>query len=455
MGKIFLGCIADDFTGASDLANNLVRAGMRVLLTIGFPTSTFRLNDDAEVDAVVVALKSRTIAPQDAVAQSLAALSWLQSQGASQIYFKYCSTFDSTAQGNIGPVIDALMDALGTDFTIATPAFPDNKRTVFKGYLFTGDTLLNESGMQNHPLTPMRDANLVRVLQAQTRRTVGLIDYSVVAKGSAAIAQRIAELEAAGVGIAIVDAISNDDLLRLGPALKGRALVTAGSGVAIGLPPNFGIAPTPEAGVLPMAAGLQAVVSGSCSLATNAQVLSFINAGLPALAIDPLRIASGIDVVSEALTWAAPLLKATPVLVYSTADSAAIQAVQNQLGVQEAGELVERTLAAIAEGLVALGVRQLIVAGGETSGACVQALGITQMQIGPQIAPGVPWCFSKPPRSALPVLPVPPGDRARLGVARRLADDEDGDGDGGLHIALKSGNFGSEDFFTDAFKMLA
>ena len=417
MGKILLGGIADDFTGASDLANNLVRTGMRVLLAIGVPVSASSPND---VDAVVVALKSRTIAPQDAVAQSLAALSWLQLKGASQIYFKYCSTFDSTAQGNIGPVTDALMDALGTRFTIATPAFPDNKRTVFKGYLFTGDTLLNESGMQNHPLTPMLDANLVRVLQAQTRRSVGLIDYSVVANGSVAIAQRVEELKAAGVGIAIVDAISNDDLMRLGPALKGMALVTAGSGVAIGLPQNFGIAPTADAGMLPIAGGLQAVVSGSCSLATNAQVLSFINTGLPAMAIDPLQIASGMEVVSQALAWAAPLLKAGPVLVYSTADSAAIQTVQSQLGVEKAGALVEHTLAAIAKGLVALGVRQLIVAGGETSGACVQALGITQMQIGPQIAPGVPWCHAN-----------------------------------GIHISLKSGNFGGNDFFTDAFKMLA
>ncbi len=420
MKKILLGCIADDFTGASDLANNLVRAGMRVVQTIGVPV----LPLTADVDAVVVALKSRTVAPQEAIDQSLAALVWLQAQGASQIYFKYCSTFDSTAQGNIGPVTDALMDALGTDFTIATPAFPDNKRTVFKGYLFAGDTLLNESGMQNHPLTPMTDANLVRVLQAQTQRVVGLIDYSAVARGAAAVTERINELKSKGVGIAIVDAISNDDLMRLGPALKGMPLVTAGSGVAIGLPQNFGIAPSLEASVLPEATGLQAVVSGSCSLATNAQVLAFIESGLPALAIDPLRMASGIDVAAEALAWAAPLLQNSPVLVYSTAESASIKAVQKQLGVEEAGALVERTLAAIAKGLVALGVRQLIVAGGETSGACVQALSITQMQIGPQIAPGVPWChaFSE-------------------GVA--------------IHITLKSGNFGGNDFFSDAFKMLA
>ena len=416
MKKILLGCIADDFTGASDLANNLVRAGMRVVQTIGVPASPI----SADVDAVVVALKSRTIAPQDAITQSLAALAWLQAHGAEQIYFKYCSTFDSTAQGNIGPVIDALMDALGTDFTIATPAFPDNKRTVFKGYLFAGDTPLNESGMQNHPLTPMTDANLVRVLQAQTRRVVGLVDYTVVARGADAVRERITQLQASGVGIAIVDAISNDDLMRLGPALKGMPLVTAGSGVAIGLPQNFGMTPSAQASVLPKASGMQAVVSGSCSLATNAQVQAFIATGRPALAIDPLRMASGIDVTAEALAWAAPLLQAGSVLVYSTAESAAIKAVQRKLGVEEAGVLVEGTLAAIAKGLVALGVRQLIVAGGETSGACVQALSITQMQIGPQIAPGVPWCFAS-----------------------------------GIHITLKSGNFGANDFFTDAFKMLA
>ena len=417
VGALFLGCIADDFTGASDLANNLVRAGMRVLQTIGVPSSPIT----ADVNAVVVALKSRTITAQDAIAQSLAALAWLQAQGASQIYFKYCSTFDSTAVGNIGPVTEALMDALGTDFTIATPAFPDNNRTVFKGYLFAGDTLLNESGMQNHPLTPMTDANLVRVLQAQTKRAVGLVDYTVVAKGAQGVKQRIQELKAAGIGIAIVDAISNDDLMRLGPALKGMPLVTAGSGVAIGLPQNFGIAPSAQSSLLPPPAGLQAVVSGSCSLATNAQVLAFINAGLPTLAINPLRAASGIDVAAEALAWAKPLLQAGPVLMYSTAESAAIKAVQRQLGVEKAGALVEHILATIATGLVALGVRQLVVAGGETSGACVQALGISQIQIGPQIAPGVPWTYCESQH---------------------------------IHIALKSGNFGGNNFFTDAFKML-
>jgi len=419
MASILLGCIADDFTGATDLANNLVRAGMRTVQTIGVPNGPV----DADVQAVVVALKSRTIAPSEAVAQSLQALQWLRAQGAQQIYFKYCSTFDSTAQGNIGPVTEALMDALGCDFTIATPAFPDNKRSVFKGYLFVGDVLLNESGMQNHPLTPMADANLVRVMQAQTRRSVGLVDYSVVSRSAQAVAQRFAELKALGIGVAIVDAVTNDDLMRLGPALKDLPLVTAGSGVAIGLPQNFGVQPSLQASHLPPAAGLQAVLSGSCSLATNRQVAAFIASGRPALAIEPMQIAAGIDVVAHALAWAGAHLADGPVLVYSTADTGAVKSVQAQLGVEQAGAMVERAIAAIARGLVEGGVRQLVVAGGETSGACVQALDITQMQIGPQIDPGVPWCHARTPA-------------------------------GGVHITLKSGNFGTDDFFTKAFGML-
>lgn len=422
---LVLGCIADDFTGATDLANNLVRAGMRVVQTIGVPAGPL----DADVDAVVVALKSRTIAPAEAVDQSLDAWRWLLAQDVQQVYFKYCSTFDSTPRGNIGPVTEALMDAIGCDFTIATPAFPDNGRTVFKGYLFVGDVLLSESGMKDHPLTPMTDANLVRVLQAQCRRKVGLIDHKAVASGADAVRSRIAQLKAEGVGIAVVDAVSNDDLLRLGPALADMALVTAGSGVAIGLPANFGLSPSPQACALPPADGLQAVVSGSCSVATNQQVAHFIASGRPAFAVDPLRLAAGDDVAAAALAWAAPLLASGPVLVYSTAEPGAVKSVQGQLGVEAAGAMVERCVAAIARGLVALGVRQLIVAGGETSGACVQALGIAQMQIGPQIDPGVPWCHAK-------------------------ADSAEEAGGAGVHITLKSGNFGTEDFFTKAFKVI-
>jgi uncharacterized protein YgbK (DUF1537 family) len=418
---LLLGCIADDFTGATDLANNLVRAGMRVVQTIGVPTEPL----SAEVDAVVVALKSRTIAPQDAVSQSLQALQWLQAQGASQIYFKYCSTFDSTAMGNIGPVTEALMQALDTDFTIATPAFPDNGRTVFKGYLFVGDVLLNESGMQHHPLTPMTDANLVRVMQAQCKSKVGLLSHKTIAQGASAIAQEIVQLKQQGIRIAIVDAVSNDDLMRLGPALKGMPLVTAGSGVAIGLPQNFGLTPTPKASVLPKASGLRAVVSGSCSQATNRQVAHFKATGRPAFLIDPLHLkGSWQDLVNEALAWAEGHLKSGPVLVYSTATPESVQAVQSQMGVEAAGHQVEQALAAIARGLVQFGAHQLVVAGGETSGACVQALGIEQLQIGPQIDPGVPWCHANTPM-------------------------------GGMHITLKSGNFGTDDFFTKAFTFLS
>jgi 3-dehydrotetronate 4-kinase len=418
---LLLGCIADDFTGATDLANNLVRAGMRVVQTIGIPNAPL----SAEVDAVVVALKSRTIAPQDAIDQSLQALQWLQGQGAQQIYFKYCSTFDSTAQGNIGPVTEALMQALQTDFTIATPAFPDNGRTVFKGYLFVGDVLLNESGMQHHPLTPMVDANLVRVMQAQCKSKVGLLNHKTIAQGTASISQEITNLKQQGVRIAIVDAVSNDDLMRLGPALKGMPLVTAGSGVAIGLPQNFGLSPTPQASVLPKASGLQAVVSGSCSQATNRQVAHFKATGRPTFLIDPLHLkGSWEDLVQEALAWAQGHLASGPVLVYSTATPESVQAVQSQLGVEAAGHQVEQALAAIARGLVELGVQQMVVAGGETSGACVQALAIEQLQIGPQIDPGVPWCHAHTPM-------------------------------GGVHITLKSGNFGTDDFFSKAFTFLS
>ncbi len=426
MTKILLGCIADDFTGATDLANNLVRAGMRVIQTIGVPMEPISL----QADAVVVALKSRTVAPADAVAQSLQALAWLQAQGATQIYFKYCSTFDSTPKGNIGPVTDALMDALQTDFTIATPAFPDNGRTVFKGHLFVGDVLLSESGMQDHPLTPMRDANLVRVLQAQTRRKVGLIPHNVVDKGAQAIEEHIDQLRANGVAMAVVDALSNQDLMTLGKALKHMPLVTAGSGVAIGLPQNFAIHLQTSASLLPAATGSQAIVSGSCSVATQAQVAAFINQGGQALALDPLAVAADVSAqqnpATSALDWASSKLQSGPVLIYSTATPASVRAVQAQLGAAAAGTLMERTLGDITKGLVRLGVRQLIVAGGETSGACVLALGISQMQIGVQIDPGVPWCHAK------------------SGV--------DGQEPVHLHLALKSGNFGSPDFFTKAFQ---
>lgn len=421
-----LGCIADDFTGATDLANNLVRAGMRVVQTIGTPDAC----DTVDADAVVVALKSRTLPAAEAVAQSLAALHWLQAQGAQQIYFKYCSTFDSVyegdVRGNIGPVTEALMDALDADFTVATPAFPDNQRMVFKGHLFVGDALLAESGMRNHPLTPMKDSNLVRVMQGQCRKKVGLLDYSVVALGAAAIAARVVQLRAQGVSIAIVDAVSNADLRELGRALAGLPLLTAGSGLAIGLPANFSITPSAIASLLPPARGATAIVSGSCSVTTNAQVKHFIDAGLAVFAVDPVQLAHGVNIVQQVMDWATPRLGDKPVLVYSTADTVTVKTAQAQLGVHATGEMVEKTLSEIARALVKQGVGQLIVAGGETSGACVQALGITRMQVGMQVAPGVPWCH------------------AVTGLEGQQ-----------VHLLLKSGNFGATDIFTQAFGLLA
>jgi uncharacterized protein YgbK (DUF1537 family) len=422
--SLILGCIADDFTGGTDLANNLVRAGMRTVQVIGVPDG-----NSPDCDAVVVALKSRTAPVDQAVAQSLAAARWLRAQGATQLYFKVCSTFDSTPQGNIGPVTEALMDELGANFVVVTPAFPENGRTIFKGHLFVGDQLLSDSPMKNHPLTPMTDANLVRVMQAQLGsargRRVGLIDYRVVAQGPEAIGRRIEALRAEGASVAIVDGLGDDDLRALARAAAKLPLVVAGSGLAIGIPALHGLQPDARAAMLPPAGGARAVVSGSCSAATNAQVAAFLGAGGEGFAIDPLQLAAGRDLVADALAWARPRLGAAALLVYATAEPAAVRAVQQQLGAEAAGALVEQALSRIALGLVEAGVGQLIVAGGETSGACVQRLGISQLRIGPQIDPGVPWCHAATPARAA-----------------------------GLHLALKSGNFGGPDFFHRAFDLL-
>jgi uncharacterized protein YgbK (DUF1537 family) len=349
MKTILLGCIADDFTGATDLANNLVRAGMRVVQTIGVPDGPL----DAEVDAVVVALKSRTVAPADAVAQSLAALRWLQAQGAQQIYFKYCSTFDSTAQGNIGPVTEVLMDALKTDFSIATrrPS-PTTGAPCSRATCSSARCCSTTSGMQNHPLTPMTDANLVRVMQAQTRRKVGLIDHKAVAQGEAAIRARIDALKAQGVGVAIVDAVSNDDLLRLGPALKGMPLVTGRLG--------RGDRPAGElrAGAFPAgqrpAAGHRAAGRGVGQLLAGDQPAGGALHRPAARPSRSTRCGWRGQRRRRPRRWPGPrrLLAGGPVLVYSTAEPAAVKAVQAQLGVEAAGAMVERTLAEIARGLV-------------------------------------------------------------------------------------------------------
>jgi uncharacterized protein YgbK (DUF1537 family) len=319
------------------------------------------------------------------------------------------------------------MQALGAPFCCVTPAFPENARTVYKGHLFVGDVLLSDSGMRDHPLTPMTDANLVRVMQAQcAREKVGLIDHAVVRRGPEAIRTRIAALQAGGIRLGIVDAVADDDLRALGRAIADAKLVVAGSGVAIGLPQNHGLSASPQAAQLPPAQGARAVISGSCSTATNEQVRRFIAGGGQAFAIDPLRLARGEDLAAAALAWSNGKAGNRPLLIYSTATPDAVRSVQSTLGVAEAGAMVERTLASIAGGLVAQGVRQLVVAGGETSGAAVQGLGVRQLRIGPQIDPGVPWCH-----------------------ARASACDAD------VHLALKSGNFGGPDFFTRAFEVLA
>jgi uncharacterized protein YgbK (DUF1537 family) len=421
-----LGVIADDFTGATDVASMLVRGGMRTVQVIGVPRAASGPAPDA--DAVVVALKSRTVPAADAVAQSLAALRWLRAAGASRFYFKVCSTFDSTPAGNIGPVARALMEALPeARIAIVCPAFPENGRTVYRGHLFVGDLLLSDSGMRHHPLTPMTDASLVRVLQAQLPVDppwpVALLPHEVVVQGPAAIRRRLEALHAQGARFAVADAIANADLLALGDAVADAPLLVAGSGVALGLPPAYAarglIAPDAQAATLAEVGGAAAVLSGSCSVATNTQVAAWIGSGRPAFRIDPRALAAGAPAVAEALEWAAPRLAAGPVLIYATSAPDEVKAVQAALGAERAGALVEHALASIAQGLVERGVRRLVVAGGETSGAVVGALGVTQLRIGATIAPGVPWTQA--------------GGRPLL-------------------LALKSGNFGGERFFEEAIE---
>ena len=418
---MILGCIADDFTGATDLANTLTRRGMHTVQTIGIPKGAA-----PEADAVVVALKSRTIPAADAVAQSLAACRWLKSHGAKQIFFKYCSTFDSTDEGNIGPVADALLDELNSGFTIACPAFPENGRTIYLGHLFVGGDLLSDSSMRNHPLTPMRDANLVRVLGKQTPHKVGLVPYTIVKQGAPAIAAAYRALEAQGVRHAIADAVEDRDLENIGAASSALPLITGGSGVAIGLPANFRTArliPKRD-GVSPLAkvGGMGAVLSGSCSAATLGQVERFA-AKHPAMAIDPLALAKDPEqTVADLLGWAAAKLSSGPVLIYASARPEKVAEVQAQLGRDTAGAMIEHAIAKLASGLAAKGVKRFVIAGGETSGAVVSALGVEALEIGAQIAPGVPATLSYgTPRYAL---------------------------------ALKSGNFGGPDFFTDALEAL-
>jgi len=355
----------------------------------------------------------------------LSALRWLRAQGCSRFFFKYCSTFDSTDAGNIGPVAEALMAELGTDFTLACPAFPENGRTIFRGHLFVGDVLLNASGMEHHPLTPMRDPNLVPVLARQSASKVGLLRYDTIMRGAQAARDRAQQLRADGVKLAIADAISNDDLIVLGEAFADLPLLTGGSGLALGLPAQYRraglITAHGNTAQLPIVADSAIVLSGSCSRATNAQVAHW-RASRPAFQVDPLALAEGKPVVVEALDFVHRHAGQT-VLVYATSAPEQVARVQQTLGVERAGKLVEDALGRIARTLHADGVRRFVVAGGETSGAVVQALDVRALRIGPQIDPGVPWTAT-------------------------IDSDP-------LALALKSGNFGTVDFFEKALAQLA
>ena len=420
---MLLGAIADDFTGATDLCSMLVRGGMRTVQLIGVPSDTAVPLD---ADAVVVALKSRTAPVREAVQQSLAALAWLRRAGCRQFFFKYCSTFDSTDEGNIGPVADALIHALGCGFALANPAFPTNARTVYQGHLFVGGALLNESGMEHHPLTPMTDANLVRVLGRQTDGTVGLVPYATVERGAGAIRDAMTALKEQGRRYAIVDAVNDAHLLAIGEAAAEHALITGGSGVAMGLPANFrraGLLPAQgDAGALPHVEGHAAAIAGSCSRATLAQ-LGNARGQLPLWQLDVLGTPDADKLAAAALDWARGKLGDMPIVIAASAPPDAVAAVQAKLGRDAAGALIESALAQIAAAIVDAGVRRLVVAGGETAGAVVQRLGVSSLRIGTEIDPGVPWTYAE--GSGAPML-----------------------------LALKSGNFGAPDFFTKAFAML-
>ena len=426
--SIRLGCIADDYTGASDLANTLRSNGLRTVQTIGVPRPSLPLPD---VDAVVVSLKSRSIAADQAVAQSLEAAHWLRDRGAGHLLFKICSTFDSTDAGNIGPVIDALRDLCGGGPVLVNPAFPETGRSVFQGCLFVNGVPLHESPLKDHPLNPMHDSNLVRVLQRQSPAPVTLIPFAVVEQGAHAVRDALAN--AAGAGAAIADAVAARHLDAIGQAALAGPLSCGASGLGAGLARALvardglagAVVPEPEAHPA-AAAGRSAILAGSCSAATRQQIAVAEAASIPCLRLDVARLLEGAaeQVVAEALDWALPRLAAGPVLIASSDTPDAVQAMQRSHGGAAAGHAVEQALAAIAEALLAADVRRLVVAGGETSGAVVDRLGLEAFLVGHEIAPGVP------------VL--------RAVGARHP----------GLAVALKSGNFGGEDFFARALSML-
>ncbi|GAN47840.1 3-oxo-tetronate kinase [Methylobacterium radiotolerans] len=423
--SLALGCVADDYTGASDLANTLTKAGLRTIQTIGVPEAGRAL---PEADTVVVALKSRSIPADQAVARSREAERWLRARGAAHVMFKVCSTFDSTDAGNIGPVMDALRADAGETVALVTPAFPETGRSVYQGNLFVGSVPLNESPLKDHPLNPMRDANLVRVLGRQSRSPVGLIDTATVARGAEAVAARLDALAQEGKGAAIADAIFDSDLEVLGRAILDRKFSVGASGLGLGLARALaadgrGTRDAAGAAVGEPVGGASACLAGSCSQATLQQVAA-AEAIMPVLRLDPARLLAGDDVVAEALAFAEERLSSGPVLIATSAPPEAVRALQAAHGVDAAGHAIEAALAAIAEGLVARGVRRLVVAGGETSGAVVDRLGLTAFLLGPEIAAGVP-------------------------VLRTAGRPEP------MLLALKSGNFGGADFFGRALDMMA
>jgi 3-dehydrotetronate 4-kinase len=413
----WLGVIADDYTGASDVAGTLVRAGMRVVQAFGLPEPSMLLHD---IDCVVVSLKTRSVPAAEAVEQSLAAAHALKSRGVQKLYFKYCSTFDSTYEGNIGPVADALRKEFVPDgqVTVVAPGTPALRRTVYNGVLFAGVDLLEESSMRHHPLTPMSDSKVQRLLQAQTKTLVGHVGYSVIEAGAAAVQAKLQALSTAAVGYAVVDTLEDRHLAVLGAALLDHPLVTGGSGLIGGLAVARGPRVQPESAHATRSTGRAAVVAGSCSEMTRAQIETF-RQFRPCFLLDPVAVAEGRDLVAEALDFARQNISDGPVLIHSTASPEEVARAQRQLGTARSAEITEQSLSTIAEGLIGLGCRQLIVAGGETSGAVVRSLGITTARVGREVTPGVPWLTTET--------------------------------DPGLSILLKSGNLGNPRLFLDAW----
>ena len=419
---ITLGCIADDFTGATDLANMLVKGGLKTIQLLGTP----RKSDVVpSVDAVIIALKTRTIPVEEAIEQSLRALNWLKSAGAEKFFFKYCSTFDSTDDGNIGPVIDALMADLETPFTIACPAFPETERTIFKGHLFVGDKLLSDSPMKYHPLTPMTDSNLVSTLSRQTSQKVGLVQYTDILGGPSEIRKAFDQLQKEDVAIAITDVLNDEHLYFLGEAVKDFKLITGGSGIALGLPSQLKSRKNHKEKIaahkLPKVLGKELILSGSCSEMTLAQVNEF-SKRYRTLKLNPIELAESNSSLNNAVDWVIQAKGKEPILVYASAPPDAVNEAQKRLGRDLASSIVENALAKIASAAVQNGFRRIVVAGGETAGAVVSNLGIKGIMIGEQIDPGVPTTVSI--------------------------------GNPTIGLVLKSGNFGSVNFFEKALKVM-